>query len=130
MRKPASKVPVKALPTLILLAHGSRARKTLEEMRVLAKLLRAKSPGLSVAFAFLELARPTLPQAVSAAARAGSREIRVLPLFLFTGKHAGDDIPALAAGLRTAHPKVRITLLPAIGQHPGFIDLLKRAAGR
>jgi sirohydrochlorin cobaltochelatase len=129
MRTGISKAPLKPSIALILLAHGSRSKKSLEEMRELAKGLQKKAQGLKVSGAFLELARPTLPQAVAAAARAGAREIRVLPLFLFTGKHAGEDIPALVDGLQAAHPRLRLALLPAIGRHSGLLDLLKLAAG-
>jgi sirohydrochlorin cobaltochelatase len=115
--------------TLVLLAHGSRTRKSLEEMRELAESLQKKTHGLKVVGAFLEIARPSLPQAVAAAARSGSQEIHVLPLFLFTGKHAGDDVPALVDALRVKHSGLKLTLLPPLGRHPGLLDLLKQAAG-
>ena len=120
---------MKTPPVLILLGHGSRAGKTLEEMEELAAKLQASSPGLRVKSAFLTLLEPDLAKAVGDAADAGAREIHVLPLFLFSGKHVLEDIPAIMEGLRTRHPGIALNLREAVGRHPGFFDFLRKAGG-
>ncbi|MEO6098675.1 MAG: CbiX/SirB N-terminal domain-containing protein [Fibrobacteria bacterium] len=120
---------MKSLPVLILLGHGSRAGKTLEEMEELAAKLQASSNGLRVKFAFLTLLEPDLANAVSDAADAGAREIQVLPLFLFSGRHVMEDIPAIMEGLRSKHPGIALNLREAIGRHPDFFDFLRNAGG-
>ena len=116
-------------PVLILLGHGSKTQKALEEMETLAAKLRESSPNLTVAFAFLSLLEPDLAQAVKTAVDSGAREIHVLPLFFFAGKHVLEDIPARFAALRSAFPAVALTLREPIGHHPGFLDLVRQAGG-
>jgi sirohydrochlorin cobaltochelatase len=118
-----------ARDTLILLAHGSRTPETPREMSGLAAEIQAAHPEVSVRIAFLDLCDPGLPEAVGQAVAAGAAEIRILPLFLFSGKHIQADIPRLADQLRAAHPQVRIVLLEAAGRHSGFSGFVARAAG-
>ena len=66
--------------------------------------------------AFLGLVEPDLPAAVAAAVAAGASEIRILPLFFFSGRHVLEDVPRLAAEARAAHPGVRIDLLEPAGR--------------
>jgi sirohydrochlorin cobaltochelatase len=120
---------LKRPPVLILLGHGSRARKTLEEMEALAAKLQSETSGLEVRTAFLTLLEPDLAGAVRAAVKAGAGEIHVLPLFFFSGKHVLEDIPALFADLQAAHPKVKLVLREAVGRHPGFFRFLLKAGG-
>ena len=114
---------------LILLAHGSRAPETFEEMRALAEGLQARQDGTRVQPAFLGMLQPDLADAVSQAAAAGAYEIRILPLFLFSGKHVQEDIPRLIEQARAMHPGVRIELLDAAGRHPDFAGFVARAGG-
>lgn len=114
---------------LILLGHGSRAPETLGEMRDLAQKLQAAHPDTQVIPAFLNLQEPVLAEAVAAAAGAGAGEIRILPLFFFSGKHVLEDVPRLVEQARSAHPGTRILLLDASGRHPDFPGFVARAAG-
>lgn len=120
---------MESTPVLILLGHGSKAPEALEEMRELAAKLQARTPGTQVRPAFLSLAEPDLAGAVREAVLAGAGEIRVLPLFFFSGKHVQEDVPRLAAEAQAAHPGARVTLLQAAGRHPGFLDFLASAGG-
>lgn len=116
---------------LILLAHGSRAPETLGEMRDLASRTEALSAGsgLRVLGAFLSLTAPDLAEVVRDAVGQGARDIRILPLFLFSGKHVLGDIPAQVESLRQTHPGLAITLLDPIGRHSDFATFLRQAAG-
>jgi sirohydrochlorin cobaltochelatase len=120
---------VESLKTLILLAHGSRAPETFEEMRKLAENLQARHSGTRVQSAFLGMLQPDLPSAISEATSAGAQEIRVLPLFFFSGKHVQEDIPRLVAQAQASHPGIRIELLEAAGRHPDFPEFVARAGG-
>ena len=114
---------------LVLLGHGSRAPETLEEMRELAAKLQAVSPGPRVVPAFLNLLQPDLPAAIREAVAAGSRQIDVLPLFFFTGKHVQEDVRKLIAEARLQHPDASITLREAAGRNPAFLPFLAGIAG-
>jgi sirohydrochlorin cobaltochelatase len=120
---------VESLKALILLAHGSRAPETFEEMRDLAAAVQARHPGTRVRPAFLGMVQPDLPAAVSEAVAAGAAEINVLPLFFFSGKHVQEDIPRLIAQARASHPGIPIGLLQAAGRQADFPEFVARAGG-
>lgn len=115
---------------LILFAHGSRASQTLEEMAILAKKVQGQQKNLMVMPAFLELAKPDLGEAISEANRLGVDKIDILPLFLFTGKHVLEDIPALLEANEHKFPGIKLTLHKPIGHHSDFADFLLKASGR
>jgi sirohydrochlorin cobaltochelatase len=115
--------------TLILLAHGSRAAEAAGEMRDLAERISRSRPDIGVRGAFLSLTDPDLPTAVRDAVAGGAKVIAVLPLFLFSGKHVLEDIPAQMERLRASLPGIRLDLLPAIGSHPRFPDFLLGMTG-
>jgi len=114
---------------LILLGHGSRASGAFEEMLDLVKHLQSRYPEILVLPAYLSLSRPDLLAATAQAAANGSVEIRILPLFFFSGKHVQEDIPRLVGLAQAAHPASRIVLLEAAGRHADFVRFIGRAAG-
>lgn len=113
---------------VILFGHGSRDPLWRQPIEAVATRLAATQPGLPVRCAYLELDRPDLPTAAAELAAGGVRSITILPLFLGTGRHAREDLPRLLDGLRAAHPQVRFTLRPSIGEDPRVIELLAKIA--
>jgi len=81
---------------LILFAHGAGDARWREPFDQLEALLRQRHPG-PVSLAFLELMSPDLAQAAMTLATAGASRISVVPLFLGTGGHLRQDLPALIA---------------------------------
>ena len=114
---------------LVLLAHGSRDPATSLEMKKLVEHMTKIRPQWRISGAFLSLAEPGLGEAVAAAVEARCRSIRILPLFLFTGKHLKEDIPALMPGLKAKYPLIRLRLLKSIGSRTSFADFLFASAG-
>ncbi|ACY17762.1 sirohydrochlorin chelatase [Haliangium ochraceum] len=102
----------------LLIAHGSSDPSWAEPFRQLAQHSGA---GL----AFLDLAEPSIADAVDQAVAAGARTLRLLPLFMAVGKHVKRDIPAIVDELRARHPACAIELLPALGQDPAFWQTLR-----
>ena len=115
---------MKATSALILLAHGSRVPQTSREMRKLAGKLQRSQKGLLVKAAFLGLIKPDLSQSLVEVALEGVKKVHILPLFLFTGKHVLDDIPALIKASRVLYPEMKLVLHKPIGQHVSFVDFL------
>jgi sirohydrochlorin cobaltochelatase len=112
---------------LILIAHGSpdpRWRASLEE---LTESARSESGRGDVRLAYLT-GSPTLADVVSEAVRAGVKSIRVLPLFLASAGHVDRDIRPLVAKLRATHQPAELELLPPLGEHPLFREILQRIA--
>ena len=113
---------------LILIAHGSRNPRWRSAVERLAESLQAESGRANVSFAYMEFTPPTLADAVSDAVRAGAKRVRVLPLFVANEGHVDKDIRPVVEQLREQHAPVRVELLPAVGQHPLFLEMLNKIA--
>ena len=112
----------------ILFAHGSRDPLWRAPIEAVAARVAAQAPGTPVRCAYLELTEPDLPTAAGELVAQGVRQVRVLPMFLGTGRHAREDLPVLMAQLRSAHPDVVFDLRPAVGEDPRLLDLMARIA--
>lgn len=115
---------------LILFAHGSRDPDWVHPFEALRHAVAAEVHDVQVSLAYLESSSPDLPTAIEALAAAGVTTIRVLPLFLALGKHLRHDIPAMAADVARAFPRLTIEFLPALGEAPEFVEALGRIAAR
>ncbi len=94
----------------------------------MAQRVRAQSPATPVCCAYLELCAPDLPTAARELLAQGATQVRVLPLFLGTGKHAREDLPVLMDQLRQSHQGVEFHLQTAVGEDPRMLDLMARIA--
>jgi sirohydrochlorin cobaltochelatase len=112
----------------ILFAHGSRDPSWSQPMEAVAQRMRDIDPAVRVLCAYFELMQPDLSGAVHRCVADGCDEIVVVPMFLGVGRHARQDLPALAAALAQALPGVHIRLRPAIGEDARVVDLLARMA--
>jgi sirohydrochlorin ferrochelatase len=108
---------------LVLIGHGSRLEAANEEVRRIALHLEAKLER-PVFPAFLELAAPTILEAIDLALEKSPREILVLPYFLTQGRHVQEDIPAILATKAKAYPETPIKLLPYLGSETRLVELL------
>jgi sirohydrochlorin cobaltochelatase len=113
---------------LILVAHGSRNPRWCASVEKLIESLQADLGPSKVRLAYMEWAPPTLMDVALDAVRAGVQKIRVLPLFLTGQGHLFRDIHPLVDQLRKAHRSVEVTLLPPVGQHRLFRELLFKIA--
>ena len=103
---------------LVVFAHGSRVTAANDAVRVVA-CEAARLAGIS-AFrtAFLELAAPTLAEAVADLSSEGIRRVLVTPYFLTKGRHLVEDLPRLLQGARSEHPELTIDASPPLDGHP------------
>ena len=58
----------------------------------------------------------------------GVEKIRVLPMFLGTGRHAREDLPVLIDALRLQFPAVVFEVLAAVGENEAVLDLMASIA--
>ena len=116
---------------VVLFGHGSRDPLWRKPIEAVAERMRAESPTVPVACAYLELTEPALPETVGLLATHGARTVRIVPMFLGVGRHAREDLPALVQELRVQHPAIAFDLQPSIGEHPAMLALMADiAAGR
>ena len=113
---------------VLLFAHGARDPGWAAPFEAVAARLRVLRPQSIVRLAFLEFMAPGMAECGAELAAAGCMRVDVVPLFLGAGGHVRKDVPQLLAQLRAAHPDVRFTLHPAIGEHPEVIAAMAAAA--
>ncbi|MDZ4064924.1 MAG: CbiX/SirB N-terminal domain-containing protein, partial [Coriobacteriia bacterium] len=92
---------------VIVLGHGSRSPEATEQFLRVVEMLKPRLPGSIVVPAFMELAEPSLSDAVKRAAASGATEVTVLPCFLFMGNHIKRDIPEKVAEVAEPYPGLR-----------------------
>ena len=113
---------------IILFGHGSRDAQWRRPIEAVAERLAAAEPAAAVRCAYLELMEPDLPAAAQDLVAAGASSITVVPMFLGTGRHAREDLPALVEQLRTAHPDVAFVLQKPVGEDGRVLDLIAQIA--
>ena len=109
---------------VILFAHGSRDPQWARPLRSLAARLSKK---FSVRLAYLEQMRPSLDEAVGALAAAGARRVRIVPVFLGSGRHLKRDLARMTARLRRRHQDLRIRVERPVGEQPRVVTAMARA---
>ena len=113
---------------IILFGHGSRDPLWRLPMETVAARLRTTQPDTPVRCAYLELDTPTLPEAAAEVVAQGATEVRIVPMFLGTGRHAREDLPKLLWQLQAEHPRVVFALQKSVGEDGRVIELIARIA--
>ncbi|MFC6614807.1 CbiX/SirB N-terminal domain-containing protein [Halopenitus salinus] len=107
---------------VLLVGHGSRRERSNEQVRELAAGLEDRL-GIPVDAGFIELASPSIDEAIAGLAASVSR-IAVVQLSLFAASHVKADVPLAVRSARSAHPDVEIHNGSHLGIHPAIVDLL------
>jgi sirohydrochlorin cobaltochelatase len=111
--------------TLLLVAHGSKEKSANLEFKKLVGKYRHRHPRWKITFAFLELAKPSIPEALESLVKPGKPEtLLVLPLFLFAARHVKKHIPEILYAFQRKHPHVKIQLTPPLGSDQKLLDIL------
>jgi sirohydrochlorin cobaltochelatase len=113
---------------LIVLGHGRRNAAATEQFHQLVEQLRGRRDD-PVLPAFMELADPSLADAVSEAVAGGADEIVGQPCFLFDGMHIRRDIPEMLAGFASEHPAVTFRFGRPLGPDARVAEILLERAG-
>lgn len=114
---------------IIVVDHGSKRQAANDMIFRVADDVRRRSPSnLRVVAAHMELAAPSIGDAVAECARDGVTHVVVVPFFLSPGRHAMEDIPELTERAASEHG-VTFEVRPPIGTHPSIIDVVLDSAG-
>jgi sirohydrochlorin ferrochelatase len=110
---------------LLLVDHGSRLPSANAQLADIAALVRERAMGeFIVAHAHMELARPTVAEAVTELVSRGVRDIALVPYFLARGRHVSSDLPVLAEKATALHPGVSIRIKHSLGIHDLLAELV------
>jgi sirohydrochlorin ferrochelatase len=115
---------------LILFAHGSKIAAANDAVRSVVEKLRQYSEYAAVEPAFLELADPDLPGAVSRLIQFGLRRIVVVPYLLTPGAHLTQDLPGIVAQLRNIYQGVSIEVTESLDGHPALLEAVRDRANQ
>lgn len=128
-----STTPEPARPALLVVGHGSRDAEGVEEFWALAGVIRAAAGELLTGFGFIELAAPSVDEAIDDLITRGATEIVCVPLVLLGAGHLKNDAPAALARARARHPGVRLRLGRDLGIEPRLLEIatdrIREAAG-
>ena len=82
------------MESLLVVAHGSRVQESNDEVGALvSQLATLDSQYDCIECAFLEFAKPSIPDGLRQLIAAGAGHIVVLPYLLSAGRHVITDIP-------------------------------------
>ncbi len=93
-------------------------------VELVAERVRARRPEFIVEHAHMEIAEPSLAEAVARCVAAGASEIVVHPYFLTSGRHTSETIPELVATTAREHPDVKIRISKPLGLHDKLIEVV------
>lgn len=100
---------------VVLVDHGSRRAAANEALEEFATLFRKTTTHKIVEIAHMELAEPTIAQAISKCSGNGCTHVVVLPYFLSNGRHVSEDIPYLVHQASEGIPGLSVEIADPIG---------------
>lgn len=110
---------------VIILGHGSRREDANEEIRLFTEKLGEKDPEREYQVAFLELADPSLDEAIEKLLnRTKLEKVIIMPMFLTVGNHMHRNIPDKIWKLQIIHPHVKFALAPHLGLDYRMMDIV------
>lgn len=116
---------------VIVIAHGSREAASNEDFFEFLERFRKQYTDRFVQPAFLELAKPSIDEAVDICASKGIEDVVILPLMFFAGRHVKKDIPEVIEKAKMKHPQIDFHYAGPLAEHSGMFDILKdKAAGK
>ncbi len=118
--------PTPGRTAILIVGHGSREARANDGFEsfvaAYADLLSAREPATTVAHAYVELAQPSVDEALAQLAQDHARII-VVPFFLFLVGHTKNDIPIAIARARLASPNTEFIAARELGVHRALLEI-------
>ncbi len=111
---------------VIVIDHGSKREAANTMLFDVIEQYKAVTGVKVVAAAHMELAEPTLEDAVKFCLSQEVNRIVVHPYFLAPGRHSTGDIPAMVAEMATAYPEVTFHVSEPLGVAPELAEIMQR----
>jgi sirohydrochlorin ferrochelatase len=115
---------------VIIVDHGSRSEASNQLLQAVAQRFAERFAGRYdiVEPAHMEMAEPSIAQALERCVQRGARRVVVCPFFLSPGKHMREDIPRLAAEAAARHAEISLIVAAPLGADDLILDLLHKRA--
>lgn len=114
-----------SLPAILLIGHGSRLASGIAEFQRLAEQLQRALPKRTCVAGFLELATPSLAEALEQLYQQGFRQITAIPALLLAAGHVKRDIPNILSAFQANHPQLTITFGAELGLHANLLEIAR-----
>ncbi len=112
---------------ILLCGHGTRREAGVKSFKRLVSILKERYQNeYEVDYGFLEFNHPTYEAAVERMYANGIRKIYALPVILFAGSHAKNDIPYELNTLQSYHDDLSISMGKHIGVSSFLLDLSRK----
>ena len=111
---------------ILLCGHGSRRKSGTDAFKGLVSILKDRYKDYEVDYGFLEFNHPLYEAAVERLYQKGIRTIYALPVILFAGAHAKNDIPYEMNTLQSRYPDLTIKMGRHIGTSSFLVDLSQK----
>jgi sirohydrochlorin cobaltochelatase len=106
----------------LIVGHGTRELAGQAEFRDVVRQLTTQLAE-PVAGGFLELAEPTIADALAELATRGVKRVIIVPLLLFTAGHAKEDVPGEVAQAASVLGMEVVGQASALELHPSLLEL-------
>lgn len=111
---------------IVLVDHGSKRAEANAMLDQFAEMYRSTSERQLVKTAHMELAQPTIADAIAECVDAGADKVIVAPFFLSRGRHITEDIPALVEAAAAQHPGVQCVIADPLGTDELLAQLMEK----
>jgi len=111
---------------IVIVDHGSRHAEANALLDEVVRRVQARCPDAIVRAAHMELAPPSIAEAIGECVAAGAGEIAVHPYFLAPGQHSTRDIPHLVQNAMASHPGVEARVTEPLGLDEQLVDVVIR----
>jgi sirohydrochlorin cobaltochelatase len=111
---------------ILLCGHGSRTKTGTDAFKGMVDILKKRYADFEVDYGFLEFNHPLYEAAVERMYEKGIREIYALPVILFAGSHAKNDIPYELNTIQSYYPDLTIKMGKHIGVSTFLLDLSQK----
>ncbi len=109
-------------PAVLVVGHGSPNPLANRQFKKLVQTYQKRHPSWKIRLGFLELSEPSISQGLDLLIKS-SKEISILPVFLFAAGHMKKDIPQIVSDFQKKHPQVQIKIAQALGPDPYMAEL-------
>ena len=111
---------------ILLCGHGSRRKTGTDAFKKMVAILKERYSEYEVDYGFLEFSHPLYEAAVERMYQKGVRKIYALPVILFAGSHAKNDIPYEMNTIQSYYPDLTINMGRHIGVSTFLLELAKK----